>query len=136
MRRMSMRSLPIPRIMRCLASNARRAQRGGTRLGHQRAHALDSAVEPAEDRFANEKMPDIELDDRRDRGDRPDRIEAKPVTGVAFEAERVGVARRRDDALKLTLALRRGLLVLSSFAIGTGMKLDHRRAELFCTVEL
>ena len=38
-------------------------------------------------------MADIELNDRRDRGDRPDGVEGEPVAGVALEAERVGVGR-------------------------------------------
>ena len=91
---------------------------------HQRAHELHRAVEPAEDRLADEEMADIELDDGADRRDRADRVEGQAVAGVAFEAERLGPGRRRGEAPQLALArLARGV------AIGAGMELDDGRAE-------
>src|SRR4051812_19984207 len=97
MRAMSMRSLPMPMIMACPAAQPRRGS--GTPLAmalrphrvHQRAHPFDRTLEAAEDRLADEEVPDIELDDGRDGSDRPDRVEAEPVPGMALEPDRGGV---------------------------------------------
>src|SRR5258708_32584284 len=70
MRPISMRSLPMPRIMARL--RAALALRGGATLIHRGAHALDGAVEPVEDRLAGEEMADTELDDGGNGGDRAD----------------------------------------------------------------
>ena len=121
MRRMSMMSLPMPRIMRCRRQAC--AAGLGARLVHQRAHAADGAVEAAEDRLADQEMADIELDDRRDRGDRPDRVEGEAVAGMAFEAERLGMRRRRRRCGRAGAARSRAL----GLAIGAGVQLDDVR---------
>src|ERR1700731_1625063 len=103
MRRMSMRSLPMPRI---IAIDVHRAidQSWASRLVHQRAHALDGAVEAAEDRFAHEEMADIELDDGGNGCHRRHRIEAQAMPGMAFEADRFGMGGRVDQPGQLALA--------------------------------
>src|SRR5258707_6235262 len=113
------------------ASCAALAEGLGARLVHQRAHALDSAVEAAEDRLAHEEVTDIELDDRGNGGDRSHRLVAEAVAGVAFETDRLRMGRRLQESRQL--ALPRGTFCL---AIGARMKLDHRRAELAGGVEL
>jgi len=61
MRPISMRSLPMPRIMARL--RAALALRGRRDPDPSRRASLDGAVEPVEDRLADEEMADIELDD-------------------------------------------------------------------------
>ena len=72
-------------------------------------------------------MADIELGNDGDRGDRPDRLEAEPMAGMAFEAERFGMAGGRGDALELVpMPGPDASQILGGLAIGAGVKLDHR----------
>src|SRR5258708_26711807 len=102
------------------ASCAALAERLGARLVHQRAHALDGAVEAAEDRLAHEEVTDIELDDRGNSGDRSHRLVAVAVAGVAFATDRLRLGCRLQESRQL--ALPRGTFCL---AIRARMKLDH-----------
>src|SRR5579862_7078468 len=136
MRRISIRSLPIPRIMTGTASRALLAERSAARFLHQDAHALDGTVEAAEDRLADEKMADVELDDGRDRRDRTDRVESEAMPRVAFKAQHLGMTRRENDPRQFRAAARRVTGIERRLAISAGMKLDHRRAEALCHVEL
>ena len=86
---------------------------------------------PAEDRLADEEMADIELGQRRDGGDGADRVVGQAMAGMAFEADRRGMGRGGDQPFELALAFRALRL-----AIGAGMELDHRRAELPRRIEL
>src|SRR3974390_1408775 len=54
------------------------------RLVHSDTHAFDGAVEAAEDRLADQKMPDVQLDDGWDRRDGAHRLVAEAVTRMAF----------------------------------------------------
>src|SRR5258708_13587780 len=76
------------------ASCAALAERLGARLVHQRAHALDGAVEAAEDRLAHEEVTDIELDDPGNGGDRPHLLVAHALAAVAFGTHRLRLAPR------------------------------------------
>src|ERR1700722_11060360 len=126
MRRMSMRSLPIPMITAPGRSCRFDTQRLRASLLHQRAHSPDRAVEPAEDRFADEEMPDIELDDGQDRGNRTDGIVSEPVSGMTLQAERFGFARAADDPVQLA-----DPLCPLGLAISTGMQFDNRSTDGF-----
>jgi hypothetical protein len=95
---------------------------------HRGAHLTHNGVEPAEDRFADEKMADIELDNFEQRSDffRGDEIEA--MAGMNFKA----LARRKRgafyDALEFTLC-RRGIASRQSIAPSAGVKLNDRSAD-------
>src|SRR5262245_59007160 len=88
MRRMSMVSLPRPKII----DRSGRLQSAGGAAGalHQRLHAHDRRVKAREDRLADREMADIQLDDLGDLGNWADRIEGKPVAGMNLEAQAVG----------------------------------------------
>src|SRR6266849_3187973 len=120
---------PMSRIMARL--RAALVLRGGAALIHGHAHALDGTVEAAEDRLADEEMADIELDDGGNGGDRPDRLVAEAVPGMAFEADRLGMRSGGDDPLQLPLARSTRCV-----AISAGMQLDDRRAQMLRHVEL
>src|SRR5476649_2310676 len=137
MRAISMRSLPMPRIMTVQAScsGALLPLTLGANLVHQRPHPLDCAFEAAEDRLADEEMANIELDDRRDGGDRADGIEAEPVASMAFEPGRLGMGGGIDDALQLAARRLAARVLRPGVAEGTDMELDDRRAERHRAVE-
>src|SRR6185312_15752029 len=97
MRRISMRSLPMPRIILPLDL---------LRPRPRAKHSFDRAVEPGENCLADKEMADIQLDDRRDGGDRAHGFETEPVARMAFEAERLGKPRRSEDAAELVRAAR------------------------------
>src|SRR6185437_12073635 len=120
MRSMSIRSLPTPTIMAARA-----------RLVHQRAHPPHRAVDAAKDRLADQEVADIQLDNRRDRGHRTDRVEAQSVTGVTFEAK---LLRLGGGALQARELLGAG--GAGGVAISAGMKLDHGRAQRLGGFEL
>ncbi len=126
-----MMSLPMPMIIWESPSRAPPAAGLGARPVHGRAHAPNCAVEPAAEGLADQEMTDIEFDDGRDAGDRPDCVEAEAVSGMAFEAQIVGMVGGPPDALELVLAG-----VVGRFAICSGMELDHRRPERVRGIEL
>ena len=67
-------------------------------------------------------MADIQLDDGRNGGDGPDRIEGEPVSRMTFQAQ---LFRRRGgirDAPELAV-----LLGAFGIAIGARVQFDHRR---------
>src|SRR5260221_13201897 len=92
-------------------------------LVHQCAHPLDRALEAAEDRLASEEMADIELDDGRDCGGRPDRVEAESRAGMACEPQVSRVRGRVDDALQLARCRRAAGFLGPGFAEGADMEL-------------
>ena len=79
MRRTSVMSEPMPRIMRL---------RGlGAAAIHRRAHGLDACRETREHGLADQKMPDVELDDLGQRRDRLGAGIVEPVAGMHLETE-------------------------------------------------
>ena len=70
----------------------------GARTVDQGARAPDGAVETGEDRLADQKMADIQLGDFRNLGDGADAVEAKPMPGMAFEADSLGMSGSVLDA--------------------------------------
>src|SRR5262249_42691136 len=97
MRRMSTRSVPMPRIM--TRSSARIA--GAATPGRGLAHMLKAGREPGKDRFADEEMTDVELDNFGQRADRFGGQEVQAVPGVHLEAEPRRRRRARLDAGEL-----------------------------------
>src|SRR5215469_7074719 len=78
MRRMSTRSMPMPRIIAGQVCASRRARCAAAR--HRVPHRRDRRVEPLEQRVADEEMADVELDDL---GQRADRLGGEIVEAVA-----------------------------------------------------
>ena len=64
----------------------------------------------------------------RDRRDRADRIEGQAVAGMHFEAEPRAVRRRGAQPFKLAFHAF-AIAIEEGVAIGTGVELNHRRAE-------
>ena len=98
---------------------------------HQGSHSFDRTFEPAEDRFSDEKMSDIELDDGRNACDRGDRVERQPVAGMTFDPKHVGMGRGPLYPLELLFAD-----IADSFAECSRMKFYHRRAKRFSRIDL
>jgi len=90
-------------------------------LIHQHPHALDRAFQAAEDRLADQEMPDVQFHHVGNRCYRSDRIETQAVAGMALEAERLGLRRRLDDPLQLQAArLAFGLAIAPTCSSTTG----------------
>src|SRR3546814_12274748 len=94
MRLMSIRSLPNPRITTSSppwpgSSGAAGGAGLGARLVHERAHAADGTVEPAENGLTDQEMTDVQLGDGGDACDSTDSIDGKAVHGLAFQAKLV-----------------------------------------------
>src|SRR5579875_771730 len=89
---MTNRPAMIPRRIGIRGSWPGKLAAGLTRAGgeHAALHFAHDGVEPVEDRLADEEMPDIELDDLAQGGDRGDVGVGEAVPGMAFEAERGG----------------------------------------------
>src|SRR5215470_618761 len=101
MRRMSTRSVPMPRIMSgrrpiCPSWSARIAA-----ARHRGAHQRHGGAEPLKNRVADQEMADIELDDLWQRADRlgGEIIEAMPRMDLEAEPRRPGGT--LADALEL-----------------------------------
>ncbi len=60
-------------------------------LVHQRAHPADGGLEAGEDRFADQKMADIEFADFGDGGDGLHSVEAQAMSGMNFQSERCAI---------------------------------------------
>ena len=84
-------------------------------------------MKPAEHRFADQEMPDIELGDAGDRRHRPHRVEGQAVPGMAFEVNAGGILDRSDEARELAPGFARRFQ--RGVAIGAGVKFHHRRAQ-------
>src|SRR3546814_5101032 len=103
MRLMSIRSLPNPRITTSSppwpgSSGAAGGAGLGARLVHERAHAADGTVEPAENGLTDQEMTDVQLGDGGDDCDSTDSIEGKAMPGMAFQAKIVSQGRSLANA--------------------------------------
>src|SRR5262249_836795 len=110
MRRMSIRSEPIPRIMR--------RSRGSHRFPgcvDPPPHFSDGLIQSRKDRLANEEVSDIELGDLRDRGNGGDGLVIDAVTRMHFKAK----ARRLPGAGFERLQHRLGVYI--AFARGVAI---------------
>ena len=76
-------------------------------------------------------MTDIEFDDGRDRGYGADGVEAETVSGMAFKTQIMGMLGGAPEPVELILAG-----VVRGFAVGAGMKFDHRRSERVRGIQL
>src|SRR5690242_5299837 len=81
MRRASVMSEPRPKIMKRSCRNA------GAAAIHRRAHHLDAGGEAREHRLADQEMPDVELGNLRQGGNRFGGGVIEAVPGVHLEAE-------------------------------------------------
>src|ERR1700736_1986780 len=95
MRRMSVMSLPMPMIM---SRSRRLAQR--VPAIHRGAHRVNGAGETAEDRLADQEVPDVEFDDLREGRDDLRGIKVEAVPGVALEPQPLGARHPCADALQ------------------------------------
>src|SRR5690606_1402794 len=108
MRRISIRSEPIPTIMTVRPSCAESPV--APCLFHQDPHAADRTIEATENGLPDEEMPDIQFGDGRDGRDRADSIEIQAVTGMAFQADGSGMGGGSLEALQFRGAFRSGRL--------------------------
>ena len=115
MRRMSVRSEPMPTIKR----------RPVARGVHQRAHAPDGRVEAGEDRLADQEVADVELGDARGWRRSARRSRSQAVAGMALEPEGPRCAAAADASR--SSSARCGLAL--GLAIGADVQLDHLRAD-------
>src|SRR4051812_44940180 len=83
MRRMSVMSLPMPMIMN------RRSRRLPARVPaiHRGAHCVNGVGEPAEDRLADQEVPDVEFDDLGQGRDDLSGLKIEAVPGMHFQPE-------------------------------------------------
>ena len=95
----SRRAPPARRRCRCRRSRARRH--------HERFHLRDGAGEAVEQRLRDDRVADVELDDRAHRGDRRHVVVVEPVTGVHDEAERRARARLQPRCARARARRRR-----------------------------
>src|SRR5690349_21422169 len=95
MRRMSTRSLPMPRIMAGASSRPRLlpARHGG-------AHPLHRGPEPFEHGVADQEVPDVELDNLRNGADRLRGDVVEAVAGMHLEPEPRRLRGAGPDALE------------------------------------
>src|SRR5579862_9047608 len=129
-RRMSMRSEPRPMIMRprpwghkgyeepagvSFRGNALRI----ACLVHQRPHVSDRILKAHEDRFADQKVANVEFADLRYRRDRFHVVERQAVAGMDFKSERRSVGGTFAEFVQEMLALR-----AHGIAVRAGMKFD------------
>src|SRR6185436_15121523 len=123
MRLMSVMSEPMPRIICSLGGTPR-----DTAI-HRGAHRSDHPGKPAEDRLADQEVPDIELNDFGQRRDRLGGVEVEAVAGMHFETERARACSPIADALQLRAGGRR-MAIDHRLAPGTRVDLDHRGADI------
>src|SRR5262249_15189925 len=127
MRRMSITSLPRPKIM----SSATLAAGFGSSLIHDSPHAANRALQPPEDGLSDQEVSNIELDDGRDHRDLAHRLIAEAVSGMALEPKRFGMPGGAAEAFNLAFPCRPLCL-----AISAGVQLYHGGAQLLGGVEL
>ena len=96
---------------------------------HQRTHPRDAFEQTHEERFADEVMPDIELDNLRNRGDWDDIIIVEPVPGMHLQAQARGASRAMGQPFQLMME-RETLGSRRRCTIGTGMELDGIGADI------
>src|SRR3984893_15345127 len=123
MRLISQRSLPKPMIIW-----SRWVRRQPPPLVHRRAHLGDRRVKTNEDRLADQKVTDIELDDFGQARDDPGGGEIEAVAGVTFESLAARKRRRLLDPCKFVFGPL-GLSMRERVAPGARMKFDHRRSD-------
>src|SRR5579884_1797810 len=115
-------SLPRDRKQAAWSKLARRAvSTGDAGRIHRRPHPANRLHKPDKNRFADQKMPNIELDDLGQRRYRRHRVVAKPVPGMAFETKAGGFPGRKPQPLELGCALGAG-----GIAISAGVQFDRR----------
>src|SRR5690242_2923044 len=90
MRRMSVMSEPMPRIMEVGLGQRRPARNAAI---HRGAHRRDGSRKAGRDCIANQEVTDVELGDLRKRRDRLGGGEVEPVPGMHLEAELAGERR-------------------------------------------
>ena len=64
-----------------------RCRVGASRIVHQCPHALNRCLDASVNSFADQKMTNIEFDNRADRGNVLDRIKRDAVPGVALQPQ-------------------------------------------------
>ncbi|CAD5254259.1 hypothetical protein BOS5A_200102 [Bosea sp. EC-HK365B] len=102
---------------------------GRAALVHRSPHHGDGRLQPDEDRFADQEMADVELDEGANAGELARGVVVEPMAGMDFEAQRGGKGCATGEPLELGLGLV-GMAVGDGVAPGAGMQLDHRRTEL------
>ena len=130
MRRMSIRSVPVPTITPARSCDVHGA--GPSRRVHQGPHARDRLVEPAENSLSDQKVADIELGKGGNASDGSDEV-SKAIPCPAWHS-RPSASAAAAASLDPRELRRRG--IGTGLAEGAGMQLDHRRAERRCRFDL
>ena len=60
------------------------------RLVHQQSHVRNRLIEATENRFANQEMSDVELNDFRHDGNRSYRVVGQPMSCMHFQSRCIG----------------------------------------------
>jgi hypothetical protein len=103
------------------------------RAGYRRPHRAASinarirfttGASPVENRLADQEMPDIQLRELRNGGDRYDIVEGQAVTGMHLDP----VLRRQSGGVGNAAQLG-GLRLTLQLAIAPGVQFDDRRAQ-------
>src|ERR1700723_3132852 len=115
-------SMPMPKIM---------SLRTGSRAVHQFLHIAYRLGQPIDDGACHDRVPDVELDDFRDRRDRLDIVIVQPMTGVDRQPQGGCELRRVSQPFKFA-----GARAPGRFRVRAGMQLDDRSADAAARFDL